>query len=238
MQPGAARPTRCPSSPSRRRRRSGSVRCRRSAPARGRRSPDRASPRRRPSLSTTQRIATCGPSPTWQISRASTPSIWPLAFDTTPIGTPAAASRSSAARDSGIAHRHSGACRVAPSSARRLDDVGLGAHRPRGRRPRRRSPSRPPPHRPTTWPPCRRSGRGDVRRPSRHRRSRRAADRARSDRATRARRPRRRARRRNGPSVRRAQPSCSWRNAMTPGQIRAYASLSCVPSALCGAMNA
>ena len=69
---GAGRPRstrRCPSSPSRRRRRCGPGRSRRSAAGRGRRSPDRAWRRRPPSLSTTQRIATCGPSPTWQTSR-------------------------------------------------------------------------------------------------------------------------------------------------------------------------
>ena len=59
-----------------------------------------------------QRISTCSPGPTWQISRASTSSIWPYAFDTTPIGNPTEANRSSALLVSGIIHRQRRAPRV------------------------------------------------------------------------------------------------------------------------------
>ena len=53
--------------------------------------------------STTHRTGAPAPSPTWQTAmRRSTPSIWPEAFDTTPMGTPRAWSSASAGTEEAI----------------------------------------------------------------------------------------------------------------------------------------
>ena len=94
-------PRRCPSSPSRRRTRCARGRTRRNAGGRGRRSPGRAWRRPRRGCRRSRASPRAARRPPGNVSRASTASICPLAFDTTPIGTPAAARRSSAARTRG-----------------------------------------------------------------------------------------------------------------------------------------
>ena len=126
------------------------------------------------------------------ISRASTASICPLAFDTTPIGTPAAASRSSARPRlgdrpppqrcvAGHAEQFGRFDHVAPrrtptdAHVRHVVDDPVGLDRAGA----------------STSPPSPRSARDGGRRSTDRRRSRRAAARAPSDRAGRAPRPRR-----------------------------------------------
>ena len=69
-------------------------------------------------LSITHRTSTPSPGPTWHTpDRRNTASIWPDALDTTPSGTPAAASAVNAVMLDGIGQRHSAAVRVWPSTA-------------------------------------------------------------------------------------------------------------------------